>query len=148
MLRVSILTGDEVYRSVPFPSGYEINLESTDVGEMTKRANENILENITKYNNEGSSWRVSKILKIDINMINYTPLSAGSYINLPKSIEDKMAVINMLNDDNECFKWCVTRALNMKKKNNDRIDKELIEKSKELHWEGIEFPVTVSSRVF
>ena len=36
----------------------------------------------------------------------------------------------------------------MKKKNNDRIDKELIEKSKELHWEGIEFPVTVSSRVF
>ena len=148
MSRVSIVTGDEVSRSVPFPSRYEINLESTDVGEMTNTANENILENITKYNNEGSSWRVSKILKIDINMINYTPLSARSYINLPKSIEDKKAVIDMLNDDNECFKWCVTRALNMKKKNNDRIDKELIEKSKELHWEGIEFPVTVSSRVF
>ena len=104
MLRVSIVTGDEVSRSVPFPSRYEINLESTDVGELTNRANETILENITKYNNEGSSWRVSKILKIDINMINYTPLSAGSYIKLPKTLEDKKAVINMLNDDNECFK--------------------------------------------
>ena len=148
MLRVSIVTGDEVYRSVPFPSRYEINLESTDVGEMTNRANETILENITKYNNEGSSWRVSEILKIDINMINYTPLSAGSNIKLPKTLEDKKAVINMLNDDNECFKWCVTRALNMKKNHPERIDKELIEKSKELHWEGIEFPVAVLSRVF
>ena len=86
MLRVSIVTGVEVSRSVPFPSRYEINLESTGVGEMTSKANENILENITKYSNEGSSWRVSKILKIDINMINYTPLSGGSYIKLPKSI--------------------------------------------------------------
>ena len=54
----------------------------------------------------------------------------------------------MLNEDNECFKWCVTRALNMKKIHPERIDKELIEKSKELHWEGIEFPAAVSSRVF
>ena len=148
MLRVSIVTGGEVSQSVPFPSRYEINLESTDVGEMTNRANETILENITKYNNEGSSWRVSKIFKIDINMINYTSLSAGSYIKLSKTLEDKKAVVNMLNDDNECFKWRVTRALNMKKNHPERIDKELIEKSKELHWEGIEFPVTVSSGVF
>ena len=46
----------------------------------------------------------------------------------------------MENEYNECFKWCVTRALNMKNKNNERIDKELIEKSKELNWKGIEFP--------
>ena len=59
---------------------------------------------------------------------------------LDKFLTKKRAVINMKNEDNECFKWCVTRALNMKNKNNERIDKELIEKSKELNWKGIEFP--------
>ena len=73
-------------------------------------------------------------------MINYNPLSASSWIELDKFLTKKRAVINMKNEDNECFKWCVTRALNMKNKNNERIDKELIEKSKELNWKGIEFP--------
>ena len=89
----------------------------------------------------GSNWKVSNILRMDINMINYNPLSASSWIELDKFLTKKNAVINMKNEDNECFKWCVTRALNMKNKNNpERIDKELIEKSKELNWKGIEFP--------
>ena len=78
---------------------------------------------------------------MDINVINYSPLSASSWIELSNPLKEKKAIINMQNNDNECFKWCVTRALNMKKKNNERIDKDLIEKSKEFHWEGIEFPV-------
>ena len=78
---------------------------------------------------------------MDINVINYDPLRASSWIELDKFLVSKKAIINMKNNENECFKWCVTRALNMKKKNNERIDKELIEKSKEFHWEGIEFPV-------
>ena len=36
----------------------------------------------------------------------------------------------MKNDDNECFKWCITRALNPIDKNQGRITKELVEQSK------------------
>ena len=100
---------------------------------------------MAKYSSGGSNWKVSNILKIDINMINYSPHSAGSYIPLDKKLVDKMAIINIQNEDNECFKWCVTRALNMRHNHQERIDKELIEKSKELNWEGIEFPVIVRS---
>ena len=50
----------------------------------------------------------------------------------------------MKNNDDECFKWCVTRALNMKRNHPERIDQELIEKSKELNWDGIKFPFKLS----
>ena len=140
MSRLSIVTGEEITRTVPFACKYRIVLEATDLGELYDTAKGEILENISKYSSNRSNWKVSNILKMDINMINYNPLSSSSWIKLNKFLASKKAVINMENEDNECFKWCVTRALNMKNKNNERIDKELIEKSKELNWKGIEFP--------
>ena len=65
-------------------------------------------------------------------MIDYNPLSARSYIPLDLIDPDlikKKGIINIKNQDNECFMWCVTRALNMKSKSNERVDEELIEKS-------------------
>ena len=41
---------------------------------------------------------------------------------------------------NECFKWCVTRAVYPTDKNPQRITKELIEQSKNFNWDGINFP--------
>ena len=141
MSRMSIVTGEEITRTVYFACKYIIVLEGTDLGELYNTSKGEILENIAKYSSNGSNWRVSSILKMDINVINYNPLSASSWIELSNPLKEKKAIINMQNNDNECFKWCVTRALNMKKKNNERIDKDLIEKSKEFHWEGVEFPV-------
>ena len=139
MSRLSIVTGEETTITIPFACKYRIVLEATGLGELYDIAKEKILETISNFSSNGSNWRVSNILKMDINMINYNPLSASSWIELDKFLAKKKAVINIENED-ECFKWCVTRALNMKNKNNERIDKELIEKSKELNWEGIEFP--------
>ena len=144
MSRLSIVTGEETTRTVPFACKYIIVLEATDLGELYDTSKGEILENISKYSSNGSNWKVSNILKMDINMINYSPLSASSWIELDKFLASKKAIINMQNGDNECFKWCVTRALNMKNNHPERIDKELIEKSKELNWKGIEFPVKLN----
>ena len=140
MSRLSIVTGEETTRTVPFACKYIIVLEATDLGELYDTSKGEILENISKYSSNGSNWKVSNILKMDINMINYSPLSASSWIELDKFLASKKAIINMQNGDNECFKWYVTRALNMKNNHPERIDEELIEKSKELNWKGIEFP--------
>ena len=47
-------------------------------------------------------------------MYRYTePLLGGSsYIPLFKFLAAKKAIINLKNDDDECFKWAITRALN------------------------------------
>ncbi len=50
----------------------------------------------------------------------------------------------MKNDDDQCFKWAVTRALNPVNKDSDRITKELKNQAKKLNWDGITFPVKVN----
>ena len=47
----------------------------------------------------------------------------------------------MKNDDNQCFKWAVTRALNPIDKNPERITKELKDQAEKYDWSGITFPV-------
>ena len=47
----------------------------------------------------------------------------------------------MKNEDNQCFKWCVARALNPVENNSERITKELKDQSERLDWSGLRFPV-------
>jgi len=48
----------------------------------------------------------------------------------------------MKNEDDQCFKWCIARALNPIEKNSERIDKKLKLQAEELNWKGINFPVS------
>ena len=54
----------------------------------------------------------------------------------------------MENEDDECFKWAVTRALNFVSKDSERITKKLRKQSEQLNWDGIEFPTPCSERMF
>ena len=46
----------------------------------------------------------------------------------------------MQNDDNECFKWSVVRALNPVKDNPQRITKELRKQAEKYDWSKVSFP--------
>ena len=74
----------------------------------------------------------------------FIPLCGSTYFLLPKKIATKKAVINIKNNDNLCFKWSVTRALNPVEKNSKRITKELKEQSEKLNWNGLTFPVKLN----
>ena len=69
------------------------------------------------------------------------PIGGSTFIPLPARIKNKGAVINPKNEDNQCFKWCVVRALNPVDKNPNRITKELLEQAESLNWSGLKFPV-------
>ena len=62
----------------------------------------------------------------------------------PSSQQQRKAIINLKNKDNECFKWAITRVLNPVEKNSEHIDKKLRETSKDLNWEGLKFAVNLS----
>ena len=49
----------------------------------------------------------------------------------------------MKNKDDECFKWCVSRALNPVDKNAERITQKLRKQAEELNWNGIDFAMEV-----
>ena len=46
-----------------------------------------------------------------VNIAKYTPLKGSSYIELPKYLKKKKAIINVKNQDNECLKWALLSAL-------------------------------------
>ena len=103
-----------------------------------------IEEEIQKVENaEGTGWKLHSIICLELHTVDYQPLRGSSYIDLPKFIKLKNAVVNMKNEDNKCFLWCILRALNPVEKNKDRIDKNLKSKIDTLNMEGIEYPVSL-----
>ena len=79
--------------------------------------------------------------RIDVHFTDFQPLRGFTFLPLPRKIATKKAVINMKNDDDQCFKWSVTRALNPVDVHPERITKELKDQSERLNWSGLKFPV-------
>ena len=116
---------------------------TTELGDTYEEMREKMLESLSKFQKEGSGWRLYSIIGLDISVVKFNPLRGSGYSKLPSFIAKKKAVINMKNDDDQCFKWAVTRALNPIDKNPDRITKELKDQSEKYDWSGITFPVKV-----
>ena len=88
----------------------------------------------------GSGWIIDKAKDINIDMSNCDPLAGSSYIPLPsESNNSTKGLINLKNNDNECFKWCHIRFINPQNKHSDRINKEDKEIAKTLDYRGIHF---------
>ena len=51
----------------------------------------------------------------------------------------------MQNEDDKCFMWCVLRALYLKNKNAERIDKDLKSKQDNINMKGISYPVNLKA---
>ena len=102
-----------------------------------------ILNVIDKWVSEGSGWVIDRIDSHYLNVTLYKPLSGSSYIKLPAKLgNSRKGLINLKNEDSECFRWCHIRHLNPQEKNPQRIKKEdkiMIEK---LDYSGIEFPIS------
>ena len=117
------------------------NLEGTDESEVYNRSIQTIEERIQNFNQRGSNWRFQRVLSLDAHFTDFQPLRGSTFLPLPRKIATKKAVINMKNDDDQCFKWSVTRALNPVEKYSERITKELKDQSERLDWRGLKFPV-------
>ena len=122
--------------------GDKIITESTDLNEIYQEMINEIEEEIQKVEEAaGSGWVFMEIENLTLHTSIWNPLNASSYIDLPQFLKNKKAIINMKNRDNECFKWCVLRAIYPKNKNTERIDKDLKNKEDTLNMEGINYPV-------
>ena len=127
-----------------FHSAIKIILENTDVEEVFNEMVDEIETAIQRTENaEGSGWMLESITDIKLHTAEWNPLNAGSYMELPTYLKNKKAIINMKNQDDKCFLWCVLRALNPVAKNKERVDKDLISKQDTLNMKGIKYPVSL-----
>ena len=70
---------------------------------------ETVLNSLAKFRRQGSNWRFRSVLSLDLRIVKYVSLGGFSYIAL---LAPKKAIINLKNEDDECFKWAITRASN------------------------------------
>ena len=91
-----------------------------------------------------SGFALDKIMHLYINFHELALTRGGSYIELPKWLKSKKAVIKAQNKDEECFKWAVIGAFHHEeiKKDHQRISR-LRPYEKQYNWEGLEFPVSI-----
>ena len=126
MVRVDPVTGEVTNEEqASFNSRQEIIFGPTDLEEVYERMFAKMLEAFATYLKNGSGWVLKRVVRLDITFSRLRPLRGSSHIPLPERISKRKALINMENEDEECFNWAVTRALNPVEKNLQRVTKEL-----------------------
>lgn len=98
---------------------------------------------LEEFIHRGSDWRVYVVIGLEVSMVPYIPLSAGKYTTLPKQIQHLKGIVNMQNDDEKCFLWCILAALHPKGKNPQRIQ-QYYPYENDLNLNGITFPTPIS----
>ena len=131
-----------VEKTAYFNSTPQTIINKTEINEALQMSKQNILNQINQWISEGSGWTIQSVDNHYLNIVKYKPMNGSSYIQLPSDLRMK-GLINIKNEDNECFRWCHIRHLNPQDKDPQRIkkvDKQYVEK---LDYSGIEFPVNV-----
>ena len=134
--------GKIVYDTTYFNSKPQTIINKTEILEALQSSKQQILNMIAQGVSKGSGWIVESVNNHYLNIVKYEPMKGSSYIELPQELNNpKKGLINLKNNDNECFRWCHIRYLNPQDKNPQRIKKSDKEFIKKLDYSGIEFPV-------
>jgi hypothetical protein len=114
-----MLSHDNDINEAEFRSGVEIIFKggANNLEEFYDNAMDKISEEMQTYLGKGSGSVLYRVAKLVIHTNEYKPLGGSSYVELPKFIKAKKAVIDIKNKDQECFKYCIARALNPVSKN-------------------------------
>ena len=139
------LSKDEiVYKTAYFNSKPQTIINNTEINETLQLSKQQILNMTAQWISEGSGWTVESVDNHYLNIVQYQPMKGSSYIKLPQELRNSAKIlINMKNEDNECFRWCHIRHLNPQDIHPERIKKSVKEYINKLDYSGIEFPVTI-----
>ena len=98
------------------------NLRLDDPEKLFETCFTSIMAKIESFTKDGSEWYVKEVEKLEIHTTEFNPTKGSSYINLPKWIKDKGAIINIKNKDDKCFLWCILRCLYPRDRDRERIN--------------------------
>ena len=134
---------ERLIKTAYFNSKPQTITNDTQIELALSLSKQEILNTIAVWISEGSGWTIESINNHYLNVAKYEPMKGNSYIKLPKELRNSSkGLINMKNEDNECFRWCHIRHLNPQDKYPQRINKVDKQYIKNLDYSGIEFPVT------
>ena len=140
------ISGEDELSDPFFPSRQKENLGNNF--DIVEEMIQEIIEAMENYNKRGSNWVFKRVIHLDVNFVRWNPLRGSAWIPLPVKLANKKAVINMINRDNMCFKWCIARAANMCESHPERITEKLREQAEKFDWTDCKFPMAVDKIKF
>ena len=107
-------SADEIVeKSAYFNSTPQTIINQMEINEALQMSKQQILNKIAQWISEGSGWTIQSVDSHYLNIVKYKPMKGSSYIQLPSELRNSAkGLINMKNEDNECFRWCHIRHLN------------------------------------
>ena len=105
METVDLKSGEVIAKEAAFHSKTEVSIESTNSNELFSKMKETVLESSAKFRRQGSNWRFSSALSLDLQTVKYVPLSGSSDIHLPCILAAKKAIINLKNEMMSVSNW-------------------------------------------
>ena len=116
------------------------NLRADEAMKLVEDSFKSIEAKIQSYAQDGSAWQFKEVEQLEIHTTEHNPVNGSSYIDLPKWIKDKKAIINIKNKDDKCFLWCILRYLYPRDRDEERIG-DLKKYEFSLNTKGITFPM-------
>ncbi|KAE9525805.1 hypothetical protein AGLY_014031 [Aphis glycines] len=119
---------------------------SSDFASLLNTKFDKILAEESEFIAKGSGWTLVSIdgLQFRINLVN--PLKGGAYLDLPKFIREKKAIIDVKNKDKYCFKYSILTKYDTRS-NKSRFNQkyfDFLEKKSGLDFKCIDFPTQIN----
>ena len=135
--------GEEVTSAPYLHSLPSVVLESSDLDEQYQTASDRLKDLLDVFQGEGSGFTLRSILGCTLNVATYDVIGGSSFIELPAYNKNKMACVNIKNDDDRCFLFCLSYVRNPP---NSNVPNQPYHYKKDLvnfNVDGLKFPLPV-----
>ena len=112
---------DDIVTATPFIKSDIYTMFGDNFSSTYKNITQDLIIKFFNTNLPSSMYTFKSILSQRIHIAKWQPLRGSSYKKLPKYLRNKKAIINIKNDDDRCFEWCIMRSDYPVEKNAERI---------------------------
>ena len=121
-LRLEFEKEEKVLKEIMFldrwPNSYKKVYNDITIDKLLDKQQNDLSVRIENWTHEGSGQSIHSILRHERVISEIAPCEGSSYFALPEELNNSAkGLINIQNDDNECFRWFLARYLNPVDKN-------------------------------
>lgn len=83
----------------------------TEIAELVDAMVDKIVCTANCAEMEGSGWVIETISSVELQFVQYDPLNAGSFMELPEALRRNRSIVNVHTTDTTCFRYAVLAAI-------------------------------------
>ena len=101
-----------------------------------------LMQKLDDEQSEGSGFVLNGIVNVILEKFKVNDIQASSYIEFPEKYRNNKSIINIKNDGQFCFLWCILAYVYPVEDHKNRTSNYLMHFDK-LNLKGLEFPMKV-----